>query len=243
MDRQELIVRLKKLSAETGIAAAAASDRAGLGKDYVRDILRGKVQKPSAENLRILAEKGFERSAAYLLLGDEGDVDHIESHDIAHGTLPGEAEYLDYAGIVEAGNFREVDELDQREHRKVKRLPLPAYSKARQFAWEVRGDSMDLWDIREGMFVHGADYDEFVDYYRDLRDGDLVIVERAEAEGARRELTVKEALIFEDRTELHPHSSNSKWTPIIVPRGQHPTKNVSVTIIAIVLEVFKTTIR
>lgn len=234
MERNELISRLKRLSAETGIAASAASMRAGLGKDYIRDIFRGKVMRPSAEHLRTLAEKGFGRSGGYLLMTESQEPEGLAET----GKPMLDAEYLEFGGILEAGNFREIDAAPG--DRKILRLPLPGYALARQRAWEVRGDSMDQLDIREGMYVHAADRETFEDYYRNLRDRDVVIVERLEADNSRHELTAKEMLIYEDRTELHPRSSNAKWQPIVLQRGQ---KNHNVRIVAIVLEAFKPTIR
>lgn len=145
---------------------------------------------------------------------------------------------LDYAGILEAGAFREVDELDQREPHKIPHYRSPQYPRARHLAWKVMGDSMDLEHIVEGMWVEGADIINFTDYYGDLRDGDFVVVERSQAQGALRERTVKKLAVFPDRWELHPRSSNPKHQPITIPKGQDPYKDSSVAIIAFVVRWF-----
>lgn len=55
-----------------GLSANKASVEAGLGRDYVRDIIRGKVREPSADRLRRLAF--VLRCSPLYLLGETGDV-------------------------------------------------------------------------------------------------------------------------------------------------------------------------
>lgn len=49
------IERLEKRMAEVGLNPYSTAKKAGLGPDYVRDLLRGKVKQPSAVRLRELA--------------------------------------------------------------------------------------------------------------------------------------------------------------------------------------------
>lgn len=55
MENTGLIERLKLATEASGISASAASDRAGLGRDYIRDLLRGKKKGASADALAKLA--------------------------------------------------------------------------------------------------------------------------------------------------------------------------------------------
>jgi transcriptional regulator with XRE-family HTH domain len=66
------VARLKSRLTALNLNPNAASQRAGLGRDYVRDILRGRIQNPSAQRLNRLAE-ALECKPAYLL-GE--DLDH-----------------------------------------------------------------------------------------------------------------------------------------------------------------------
>lgn len=62
--------RIQSRLEATGLSANAASTFAGLGRDYVRDILRGKVKDPSADRLdRLAVTLGC--SLAYLLGSEE----------------------------------------------------------------------------------------------------------------------------------------------------------------------------
>lgn len=62
--------RVKARLEATGQSANMASVRAGLGRDYVRDLLRGKVKEPSAGRLRRLAE-ALSCSVEYLMGSEE----------------------------------------------------------------------------------------------------------------------------------------------------------------------------
>lgn len=62
----DLRTRIQERLSALGLNALSAAKKAGLGDDFVRDILRGKVRKPSAERLARLAE-ALECSVNYLL--------------------------------------------------------------------------------------------------------------------------------------------------------------------------------
>jgi transcriptional regulator with XRE-family HTH domain len=63
--------RVKERLVATGLNANSASQKAGLGRDYVRDVLRDKIRDPSAQRLRRLAD-ALECDPGYLLGGTEG---------------------------------------------------------------------------------------------------------------------------------------------------------------------------
>lgn len=62
--------RVKERMDALGLNPFSAATKAGLGADYVRDILRGKVKSPGADKLARLAET-LETSTVYLLTGEE----------------------------------------------------------------------------------------------------------------------------------------------------------------------------
>jgi SOS-response transcriptional repressor LexA len=143
-----------------------------------------------------------------------------------------------FAGKVQAGKFVEIDIYDQSieygDHPATP-LPDPRFPKARQFSWQVVGDSMDRDNILDGMMVLGADYHDYSETYSEVKDGDLVIIERARNDGQEIERTVKRIRFFMDRFELHPNSSNPDHKPISVSREQKTDNGEEVRLLAVVL--------
>lgn len=220
-------------AAATGKSPGEIADYTGADKSVVSRWL-GKETVPQGRYLKALATLFDLKDASELFrepphAGVEEDRANLPTFD---------PDLLDYAGILEAGAFREVDELDQRQPHKIPHFRSPQFPKAKHMAWKVMGDSMDLEHIVEGMWVEGVDIEEFTDYYGDLRDGDFVVVERSEAQGARRERTVKKLAVFPDRWELHPRSSNPKHQVIKIPRGHDPSRDSSAVIIGLVVRWF-----
>lgn len=147
-----------------------------------------------------------------------------------------------FAGVVQAGLFRPVDEYfnqDEEWERPVGLVRHPAYPRVRQYAWQAKGDSMSEAGILDGMWLVGADAADYVDQYGDIETGDLVIVERTRFQGAERELTVKEIRYYRNRYELHPRSSNPAHKPIIVPNDlTRSGDEEEVKVIGVVLTAF-----
>lgn len=143
---------------------------------------------------------------------------------------------IEMAGVVEAGAWREVDDHDQRPARRIRRSRDNRFPKARQYVWQVAGDSMDLAHIPDGIMILGIDYIDFIEHYGGLGDGRFVIVEKRD--NGRREWTVKEAKVFRDRIELRPRSSNPKHQTIVVPLDHEVEGDGEVRILAIVAEAF-----
>lgn len=79
--------RIQSRLEATGLSANAASTFAGLGRDYVRDILRGKVKEPSADRLDRLATV-LGCSLAYLLGSSDEPGVPTPYRDIHFTTLP-----------------------------------------------------------------------------------------------------------------------------------------------------------
>jgi len=230
---QEVIrKRLKELDR----SEAAAMRKGGLHKDTFRDLRRSKRHTVSSDKLPGIA-KGLDWSLAELMQHVSPSDDHIPSEVIASEGREQNPDLLEYAGSLEAGAFREVDELDQRQPHTIPRLRSPKYPKARHWAWQVRGDSMNLEQIFDGMWVEGVDYEDFVEHYGDLRDGDIVVAEVINRQG-QRERTVKKLYMFKDRIELRPQSTSSHKT-IILPRVIDPDATSEGRIIALVIEWFK----
>lgn len=139
------------------------------------------------------------------------DVAHVSQHNEGIGTLP-------YGGIVEAGTFKPVDLLNQNgEKRRVNVAPIAKYARARQAAYEIRGDSMELRGLVEGMWAVGIHIDDYADIYgRTAQDEQLVVVRRTRFQGSEIEFTIKEVRLFRDRTELIPRSKNTSHKTLVV---------------------------
>lgn len=213
----------------TGTNASAASIAAGLGKDFVRDVMRGKKLKISAEAATKLADEL--KCSVDWLVNERGPIalDHVENDE--SGT-PG----VKFGGVVEAGAFRSNSTLNQADG--YRRIPIaadPRYPVASQFAFSVVGDSMVLAKIFEGMYVLAVDIHEWERLNGEVRDGLRVVVARTRSGEDERELTVKRLRIFRDRFELQPESDDLKHTAIVFPWPPKENDVAEAQIIAIVL--------
>lgn len=193
--------------------------------DLIRNLKRDRSSSPLAKSIpKLAAVLGV--SVAWLVTGN----DEVETNPEAESTDIG----LIYGGIVEAGAFREVDMLNQDSPRII---PLPRdarYPRCRQYAFEVRGDSMNLAKIEEGMWVTGVDYLDFSEWHGEVRSGMKVVVERSRAQGAERELTVKELHFGRDHIEFVPRSTNPEHKAVKVTPDFKADNGISIRVLAIV---------
>ena len=146
-----------------------------------------------------------------------------------------------FAGYVQAGKFLAVDEYFNQD---VVEIPDDVtrrgeYIKVRQYAYQVRGDSLNAAGIEDGSWIVAADASDFIDIYGDIGSGTLVVVERTRSQGAERELTVKEIRFYRDRYELHPKSTNPEHLPIVVPHDHTADDGTEVKIIGVLLSATK----
>lgn len=222
--------RVRERMEALDLKAAPLAESAGLGTSFVRDILRGKTRSPTADNLNKLA-RALKTTPEYLTGGgDSGSVTPIEGPP------------LSFAGIVKAGAFLPVDEYFNQDGVDVPEFVTahPGYKKARQYTWRVSGSSMDLVDIRDGMWVVGVDYGDYVENYGDIESGEYVVAERSRFGGSERELTVKEVKFYRDRMELLPRSSDPEYKPIIVPYGPNADADTeTVALLAVVVGAYR----
>jgi transcriptional regulator with XRE-family HTH domain len=117
---------------------------------------------------------------------------------------------LELAGAVEAGVFR-APELEPEKLKRAPVWPDFRYARASQYAWEVRGDGMNLAGIEDGSYVVATTLEEFKKKYGPLKDGSLVIVQRwrGGTASAERELSILEYHFADaDHIELRPRSTN-----------------------------------
>lgn len=209
--------RVEERMQAIGLKAYPLALKAGLGTSFVRDILRGKTATPKADNLNKLA-RALGTSPEYLLgVSDSPDSQFVDGVD---GPVPVLSPRVPYGGEVRAGGFLAVDELAQIEGDHM----VPAavvrndlYGTAPQFAWKVRGSSMDLAGIHEGMWVIAVPYFDYVERFGDPPNGHAVIAERTRFGGSEIERTVKEVQFGRGGVRLVPRSSDPTHRELFVP--------------------------
>lgn len=219
IDPKAVSARIEQRLKVRGTNAASASRAIGASQDFIRDLGRAETINASASKVLALAQL-LGCSVEWLLTGEGEDPDDsLSSEDVAHlvgdrGPNVG----LPYGGTVQAGHFLPADLLDQSGH---KHIPLPRdprYPRARQYAYKVAGNSMDLAGIKDGMWVVAVDLGDFVEFHGELEDKMNAVVKRTRYSESEIELTVKQVRIFTDRVELRPVSSEDTHKPIIVPK-------------------------
>jgi transcriptional regulator with XRE-family HTH domain len=223
MEADDIASRIRLALDRKNLSIRAASLAAGLGADTLGKVLIGKTKFPRGDNLMAIS-KVLGVSESWLTTGKESQ----RHHSMEWLGLP-------YAGIAEAGAFRPVDMLDQVSEERIIDLPRdPRFPKAKQYAFEIRGDSMTEANLYEGMWAVAIDYHDYTEFYGDLRDGVNVVVSRSRNGDPERELSVKELKVFRDRTELHPRSKNPKHTVQVFPAEHNPENPVEIEILAVV---------
>lgn len=242
-DPNTLAGRLERRIAALNTNPTAVSE-AGTGKkDAVRKIYeKAKKHEPFAPRISTLQglAKALGTSVAWLTDG-EGPEDVGPEPILSPVAVPHNGQPLKFAGRVQAGAFVATDDYFNQDIEQVPSyvLPVPQYSRVRQYAWRSYGDSMNEAGILDGMWIVGADASDYIDTYGDIASGDLVVVERTRHQGAEREMTVKEVHFFRDRYELRPVSSNLSHQPIVV-RHDHEVDadGIEVKIVGVVLTAY-----
>lgn len=204
----------------------------GKNRDLLRTMKQGRSSYPRGDNLeglRALLEVPME----WLTSPD----DEAPAPELSPSTT---ASYpVTVIGKVAAGVFREVDETDQSERRRVLEAPDERFPNARRMAFEVEGDSMNRLEPRPILAGDTLICVAFEDVAKQVkvRDRMVVVVERTRDGGHTREWSVKQVELYEDRIEFHPRSSNPTHKPIVVPRNAQADEGVQVEIIALVRRV------
>jgi len=219
-------LRLKAL----GISARRASLDSGMSPDAIRDLQRKPDNSPTLETIRKLAI-GLQTTQEWLAY----DIDDRSPAE------PAEGGGLRVVGEVAAGNWLEVDrsaESDSEHQQLYDPVPVALdarYAAEAQFGLIVRGTCIN------NVATEG-DVLACVDLYavkRDLRNDDLVIVERSRLAGHLVERTAKFWTELDDRYELWPDSTDSRWQkPIVVAKtvglNQEGDDGITVTVRALV---------
>lgn len=223
--------RLQSRIDELGWNKAELHRRSGISYDSLNKYLRGEVENPRGKVLDTLAQS-IDKSSLWLKEGIDADGADVRRTSRAPGTAP-------LVAIVEAGAWREVDELNQEDP---KWVTVPADEKfpdATQRVYDVSGDSMnDLkpHPITPGSRIVAVDYDE-ISSRSPLRNDLIVVIQRSRNGGQERELSVKQVAWFEDRIEFQPRSTNPKHKPIVVEHDSWEDNGVEVAIVGLVRDI------
>lgn len=184
--------------------ATAACREAGLGADFIRDIKRkGKI--PSSESLETLAGV-LQTSARYLLTGEDGahrPEPTIELEPDVHPVV-----LTPIAGIIEAGNFRDISIEVQSEVSYIEARQNSWFPKLKQYALVVNGDSMNKI-VNDGQSVICVSFD---DTGLGFEHGLLVHVERRRFGGQLVEVTLKVIERRGDEFWFAPRSHDPRFT-------------------------------
>ena len=199
---------------------------AGMNPDTLGKFMTGKTQSLKANNLSaVAAALGVSES---WLFGTSEDPNPPSA---------GPEFGVRFGGVVEAGNFRPDDGLNQdNEWRFIPVQPDPRYPSASQYAFEVRGDSMDRAHVVEGMWALAVDVETWERLHGQVPSGKLVVVAKTRNGDPERELTVKRLQYFRDRMELQPESSNATHEPLVFPLPLAEDALQHIHIIAVVLQ-------
>lgn len=222
---------LRRVMERTGLAPTALAQAAGVASttltrplndpDYPFEISNRTIKKVEAATGIPYADHSSDQAAPARQL-TRG----------AGGTAP-------VVATVEAGAWREVNELDQDD---MEWVTVPAddkYPDATQRVFDVSGDSMNKlepYPITNGSRIVAVDYDEIASRVP-LRDGLVVVVQRSRNGGQERELTVKQVAWFDDRIEFQPRSTNPKHKPIVVEHDNWEDNGVEVAIVGLVRDI------
>lgn len=137
-------------------------------------------------------------------------------------------------GKVEAGTFREVDDLEDtgEEPELIFEEPDPDFPRAKRVAFTVQGDSMNaaVPPLLDGYRLICVDFE---DADVPLSDGMTVVVQRTRDGGLTREWSVKEVEMGETEISFCPRSTNPRHKPIVVPIDAEPDDSTVVQVIAI----------
>lgn len=198
-----------------------------MDRAFVRDILEGKKKSIRPESIGPLAA-----------------VLRVEPEELARIVMGNKAapaarrpDFLPYAGKTQAGVFVDVEVHANESDQIVMIRPDPRYLRAKQYVWQVLGDSMDKAGILDGMYATGVDYHDFIEYYRPIETGDIVVVERLRFSGQERERTIKRYWQERDGITLLPDSTNKNHKPIHMPKDAS-FEDLEIRIIAYVTGAF-----
>jgi len=204
--------QLKRIRESKGMTHDDAAAAMSISRGQYIKLERG--ERRLNEDYILRASRAFGVPVQFVIADDE----EWSSDGDAPQSVPDSAGFLPYAGTTQAGVFVDVELHANHEPQAVAISPDPRYRRARQYVWQVLGDSMNKAGIHDGMFAVGVDYVDFVEHYRPIETGDIVVVERMRFDGQERERTIKRYWEEPGGIALVPESTNPHHKPIVIPK-------------------------
>lgn len=219
--KRELLRRLDEGLKKTKLSDHAASLKAGLGKDAIRDLRRKGKTMPTIETVAALAE-ALEMEPEYLAFNRRS------------GSRPS-AGALPIKGEVAAGLWLEIDGVDEPEFEDLAVPFHPNFPQDAQYGLIVRGTSINRvaqpGDVLQCLDQGIAGIE--------ITDDDLVIVERRRAQAGQKEVTAKRFRRRGKVIELAPDSTDKRWAEPIVLDPVKAHDGEEIAIIAVVIGIYK----
>lgn len=232
-----IATRMKMRMAQTGKSMTDLSEGTSIHRGVLWNIMSGNTKAPRIDTMKRIA--AFLETSVEWLSGetDEQPGGNQIAIKAKAPTASGQIYSIPVVGTVEAGAFRPViEEIDETT---VQRISISRHDKFKNFnhfAFDVRGDSMNLAGINEGDKLICVDWAEVG--MMEL-SGLIVVVERVVNGGHLREWTVKQMEVFKDKILLHPRSTNQAHKPIEILRDHGADNGTEIRIIALVDQVIK----
>lgn len=227
---QNQIAYIRYVLQRTGMAPTALAEAAGIASTTLTRPLNDPDYQFEVSNRTIKKiEAATDLAYSDFLSGAQPKADVTRRRS---GTAP-------VVATVEAGAWREVDELDQTDPELVTVPADDKFPDATQRVYDVAGDSMNALQphpITPGSRLVAIDYDEIASR-SPLRNGLVVVIQRSKNGGQERELSVKQVAWFEDRIEFQPRSTNAKHKPIVVAHDTWEDDGVQIAVVGLVRDI------
>lgn len=195
--------RLEARMAELGLNPYSTAKKAGLGPDYVRDLLRGKVKQPSAVRLRDLAI-ALDCSPDFLI----GLSDETGDRPLSWSSTSATAARLSVEWVIRDGFFEDAKALKPRVHRA--RWAVSALDYGDEWLEYVETAQLN-GEIPAGVYVHVVSMDH---YYEGLTD--IFVSEMKRDGGALVGRRIRRALGRQGKASPFPED----YTPSLVDRAR-----------------------
>lgn len=222
-----------------GLAPSKASKLAGR-PDAIRNLKRAveeRIKNPasnregiSTATVSALASV-LKTTPEWILSGSGPEEPETASGSTVAG--PFETSVAQVVGVVQAGVWTEFEDFEDQALDGIEVPHHPGqWAHLPQYSFAVRGKSMDQARILEGDYIICVNY---FDARADLKNGDIVVIERRQ--GTKVERSVKQLEVNGKELHFCPRSSDARFMPIVVKPGRKMLEadNTEVRVLALVI--------
>lgn len=204
--------RIEKYRKALGISQVELAAKSGVSQPTIADLEKNK--QSTSKKLPAIARS---------LNVTVGDLDPEFRNQWAFtspkesATGPHDIKNVPVVGFTQAGVWTEFESFEDDGFHGEQIPHVPGkWSKLQQYAFKVRGNSMDADRIFDGDFVVVVNY---FDARSDIIDGDRVVIERVRNSATER--TIKQVEVKGKEVHFCPRSTDSRHKPIIVKISHH----------------------